>query len=102
MSRVVWTPAAEQDLEGIFLYVGRERHSPRAAAELVREIAAKAATYAEQPMLAEVRLEFGPAVRVFAVGPYVVFYRPAAVGIEVLRVIHGAREFARVFRQQEP
>ena len=33
---------------------------------------------------------------------YVVIYRPIPDGIDVLRVFHGAREYARWFRGDEP
>jgi plasmid stabilization system protein ParE len=66
MRTVVWTPAAEQDLENIFLYIGREQHSPAAAARVVRNIAEKAGTYAAQPLAAAARPAFGPLVRAFA------------------------------------
>jgi len=102
MATVVWTPAAEHDLESIFLYIGREQHSPTAAERAVRKLVDKANTYAAQPFAAATRPVFGPSVRTFYSGRYVVFYRPASLGIEVLRVIHGARDVLRVFRQQEP
>lgn len=102
MSNVVWTPAAEQDLENIFLHIGREQQSPRAAARVIRDIVEKADTYAAEPLLAMIRHEFGPSIRAFYVHRYVIFYRAAAQGIEVIRVIHGSRDMFRVFRQEEP
>jgi toxin ParE1/3/4 len=102
MATVVWTSAAEQDLEEIFLYIGREQHSPAAAAQVIRDIAEKASSYADQPLLAESRPEFGESIRACHAHRYVVFYRPAPEGIEVLRVIHGSRDVFKVFRQGEP
>jgi len=52
MATVRWTPSATRDLEEIFLYIGRDQHSPTAAARVVREIVAKIATYAQQPLVA--------------------------------------------------
>jgi toxin ParE1/3/4 len=101
MATVVWTPASEQDLESIFLYIGREQRSPAAAARVIREIAEKADTYATQPLLAAARPEFGFHVRAFYVHRYVIIYRPAPDGIEVLRVIHGSRDVFRVLRQHD-
>ena len=102
MATVVWTSAAGQDLEEIFLYIGREQHNPAAAARVVRDIADKASTYADQPLLAEPRPEFGEPIRAYHAHRYVVFYLPVSEGIEVLRVIHGSRDVLKVFRQQEP
>ncbi len=102
MATVVWTPAAEQDLEDIFFYIGREQQSPTAAARVIREIAEKADTYASQPLLAATRPEFGSHVRAFYVHRYVIIYRPASDGIEMLRVVHGSRDVFRVLRRHEP
>jgi toxin ParE1/3/4 len=101
MSTVVWTPAAQQDLEEIFLYIGRDRQSPSAAAQVVRDIAAKAVTYAEQPLLGEARPEFAESIRVFRTHRYAIFYRGAPAGIEVLRVVHGSRDILKVFGQRD-
>lgn len=30
-----------------------------------------------------------------------VFYRPIAVGVEIVRVVHGARDFAALFDDEE-
>jgi toxin ParE1/3/4 len=102
MATVVWTPAAEHDLEDIFLYTGREQQSPAAAARVIREIAEKADTYAAQPLLSAARPEFGSHVRAFYVHRYVILDRPTRGGIEVLRVIHGSRDVFRVRRRHEP
>jgi toxin ParE1/3/4 len=101
MATVVWTSAAEQDLEEVFLYIGREQQSPAAAARVIRDIADKAGIYAEQPLLAEPRPEFGESIRAYHAHCYVIFYRPVSEGIEVLRVIHGSRDVFKVFRRQE-
>jgi toxin ParE1/3/4 len=99
MANVTWTLAAEQDLEDAFLYIGREQCSPMAAARVIRDIVDQAGTYAVQPLLAEARPEFGHAIRAYHAHRYVVFYRPASDGIEILRVIHGSRDVFKVFRQ---
>jgi toxin ParE1/3/4 len=36
-------------------------------------------------------------LRSFMVKRYIVFYQPTTAGIEVLRVLHGARDIHRVF-----
>ena len=99
MATIRWTPSATRDLEEIFLYIGRDQHSPAAAARVVREMVAKVATYAQQPLVATARPELGPAVRAFRVFRYVVFFSPIEGGIEVLRIIHGARDSPSVFSE---
>jgi toxin ParE1/3/4 len=43
------------------------------------------------------REELSARLRSFAVGNYVIFYRPAKDGIEVVRILHGARDFPPLF-----
>jgi toxin ParE1/3/4 len=38
-----------------------------------------------------------PGLRSFPVGNYVVFYRIVPEGIELVRVLHGARDLRRLF-----
>ena len=44
------------------------------------------------PGIGRLRPDFGPDVRQFPVGKHLVFYRPISDGIEILRVLHGARQ----------
>ena len=41
--------------------------------------------------------ELGPALHSFPVDAYIVFYRSARGGIEVVRVLHGARDIPGQF-----
>jgi len=56
---------------------------------------------AENPHAGEARPDLGANVRGFPVGNYIIFYRPLDDGIEVLRILHGARDIPRVFRSGE-
>lgn len=99
MPRVARTAVAERSLDELFDYIGRQHHSPVAAARLLRRIAAKCERYALQPFSGEARPDLGPKVRCFPVGDYVVLYEPIDNGILLLLVIHGARDIPSVFRQ---
>jgi toxin ParE1/3/4 len=98
MARVERTPQAEKSLDEVFDYIGRQRHSPAAAAKLLRQIDAKCRLYASQPLMGEARPDLGSDVRCFPVGNYVVIYRPIDDGILVLLVVHGTREIPTVYR----
>jgi len=43
------------------------------------------------------RFDLSPELRGFPVGNYLVFYRPASDGIEIIRVLHGARDIPELF-----
>lgn len=66
--------------------------SPAAADRQLDSIDERCRLYAEQPLLGEERPEFEASLRSFSVGNYVVIYRPSTDGIDVLSVIHGARD----------
>ena len=98
MTRAIWTPAAKQCLENIFDFIAVENQSTRAAEKVVREIVAKSDIYADQSEMGTSREDLATDVRCFTVSNYVVLYRPASTSIEVLLVIHGARDIPVVFR----
>jgi toxin ParE1/3/4 len=53
---------------------------------------------AGQPLLGRLRPELAPNLRSFPVDNHVIFYRPIDHGIEVARVLHGARDIDALFR----
>ena len=48
------------------------------------------------PGMGPSRDELRPGLRCFVVSPYVVFYRPVEDTIEVLRILHGARDIGSI------
>lgn len=59
MATAEWTPTAKRELDEIHDFIGIERQSPRAAADLVREIHAKANLYASQAEMGTSREDLG-------------------------------------------
>ena len=97
MATAEWTPTAKRELAEIHDFIGVERQSPSAAANLVREIHEKANLYAAQPEMGTSREDLGEGFRVFSVKPYIVVYRALQHGIEVLRVVDGRRNYVALF-----
>lgn len=95
MARAFQTPLARRDLREIWTYVAAD--SVSAADRLVDAIIEKCGLLATQPEMGQRRPELEPRLRAFSVGNYVVFYRPVEDGIEVARVLHGARDVDRLF-----
>ena len=52
---------------------------------------------ADSPMIGRTREELAPGLRSFPVGNHVIFYRSVKNGIEVIRVLHGARDIEFLF-----
>jgi toxin ParE1/3/4 len=95
MSHPVFTDEAIADLNDIHDYIAQ--HSPTAAARVIGEINERCDLLADNPMMGRSRPEFGRDVRSFPSGAYIIFYRPAEDSVEILRVIHGARNIEAMF-----
>lgn len=95
MARAIFAPAAEVDLEAIYDHIAADNAT--AAAELIARLEDLATRLAESPGMGRARPELLPNLRSFAVGRYLVFYRPGGGGIEVVRVLHGARDVPALF-----
>ena len=89
---------ADIDIAGIARYIGIEKQSPIAACRFIDEIYEKFNQYAHQPEMGEPRDDLEEGLRSFTFKKhYVVVYRPLGDGIDVLRVIHGARDYPTLF-----
>jgi toxin ParE1/3/4 len=97
MPRVIRTPAADDDLWEILLYIARDNED--AAFRLIDKIEERLSLLAEFPNAGPSRPELMANVRSFPVGNYLIFYQPIDDGIEVLRVVHGARNLRRLFKR---
>ena len=85
-----YTQPARADLLGIHDFIAKD--SPRAAARIVAQIRKRCSNLAKFPFSAEAHPEYGPETRFCTFENYVIAYRPIVTGIEVLRVVHGARD----------
>ena len=79
----------------IACYIAQD--NPEAAAGFVDKMARIFALLAASPEIGRQRKELAPNLRSFPVDRYVAFYIPIKNGIEVLRVLHGARDIPTNF-----
>jgi len=87
---VVRSPAAEDDLTEIWLTIALE--SPRAADRFIDTIGFRIRQLAIFPDSGPARPDIAPEARALTVGKYLVLYRHNAQNVEILRVVHGARD----------
>jgi toxin ParE1/3/4 len=101
MPRLVIAPEARQDLRAIRDYIARDDR--KAAQRFVMRLRDVARMLARAPAIGRARPEIGSRIRSFVVNRYVLFYRPltGAVGIELVRVLHGARDVDAVFSRDQ-
>ena len=57
---------------------------------------------APQPLMGRSRDELSPGVRSLPFGRYVILYLPLADGIDVVRVLHSARDIEAIFEKDPP
>jgi len=96
----VLTPSASRDIDGILEYV-LEHSGPTRALQVHRKLYEGLSKIGAQPkLLGHVRDDLADeSLRVFAVFSYLVIYRPDTKPVQVLRVIHGARDVPRAYEE---
>ena len=92
------TPSAHQDYQGIWHYIAQ--NNVTAADDLLRKLDSKLELLSDHPRAGQGRPELRPRLRSFPVGEYLIFYRAIRGGIELLRVLHGARDIRKALRNR--
>ena len=89
------SPEARADLDEVWLYIAHD--NPDAADNYIRAIVSRLPVLASMPLTGRERPELSPGLRSFVVGHHVIFYRLFDGGIEVARVVDGARDLPPLF-----
>jgi len=88
------SPRAEAGLDAIDDYLFEQDSD--VAERYARESDRHFHLLAERPHLGRASA-YAPNLRRFAMHSYIIFYRPVSGGIEIVRVLHGARNLDEVF-----
>lgn len=83
------------DMGEAYEYVARDNET--AAEDLLSEFQKRFRLLADFPAAGRERNDLMRGVRSYAVGNYVVLYRQVEEGVEILRVLHGARDIQGLF-----
>lgn len=95
------TPDAEEDLEEIAAYIAAD--SVDVALRVVDEIHQTMRNIARRPGIGHRRDDLADeSLRVIAVYSYLIIYRSESRPIQVLRVLHGARNLAAILSKHRP
>ena len=97
MPRLIRTPAAEDDLQEIAHYIAVEQGRPQTAERVIDDLIAKCGEYAASPLVGTAAKTLGADYRLFHFKRWVIIYRPLVDGIEVMRIVDGARDYPRFF-----
>jgi toxin ParE1/3/4 len=90
--RVVFTKAAEQDLESIGDHIAVS--NPLRAVTFVQELREKCLSLADMPKrFPPMERHRSAGIRRLVYGNYLIFYRAATETVEILHVLHGAMDY---------
>lgn len=95
MPKIIKSPHAKSDLLDIWDYIADD--STTSADNFLNTIGHKIQTLARSPKMGRTREELAPNLRSFPVGNYIIFYRPIKNGVEIARVLSGARDLNAIF-----
>ncbi len=88
---------AKGDLADIWWYIAQDNES--AADAIITKIMEKFDELLVTPGIGRARTELAPSLRSIAVGKYLIFYRSTIEGIEIVPIIHGARDIQSLFEE---
>ena len=94
MPRIRIAEGAGNDLEEIWEYVAQE--NPDAARKLIKEITNKFKFLRDHPQIGREQNTLLGTLRSFPVKNYIILYQPHDDGIEILRILHAARNIERI------
>lgn len=96
MTKVVISAVAQDDLDDIWLHIAND--SPANADHFIdRLIEVASGTLGTAPLAGRARDEFGSGLRSLPVENYTVFYQVKGSTVEIVRILHGARDFDSLF-----
>jgi toxin ParE1/3/4 len=97
MPKIIVAPLAQTDIDEIWDYIARD--STLNADRFVEAIERRFGLLADNPGLGVARDDLRPGLRLLVYARYLIYYRPIHGGIEVVRVVHGARRQRALFRR---
>lgn len=94
MKRVVHSKKAREDLLLIWAYIAED--NIKAADKLLDDIDEKCTLLGKNPKIGQARPDISPKMRYFPVKNYLILYQEQPQGIEIVRVLHGARDLNEI------
>ena len=100
MNRYILAPAAANDLVKIWRYI-RKQQSEQMADRVEEIILTKFTALANEPGIGHSRSDLTAAdVRFFPVYSYLIVYRPGTMPLQIVAVLHGARDVLALLKKR--
>ena len=100
LNKVEYSKQALGDLESIWAYIAVDNEAQ--ANKVMIGFAKKFRSLLNSPQLGKMRDALIVGLRSFPNGKYLIFYQQTANGIEIVRVVHSARDIEQVFSEMMP
>lgn len=100
MPGFVLSPDADADLDDIHDFIARD--DPEQAVRFLLKVLELLSLLAENPGMGTKRPDIHKEMRLFPHGNYGIYYLPDEGGVEVIRVLHSARDAAVIFGKDLP
>ncbi|MBK5526401.1 type II toxin-antitoxin system RelE/ParE family toxin [Pseudomonas sp. TH08] len=100
MRRLLFSAFAREDLQQIARYIARD--NPGRARSFVGELRVRCVQLASQPNQGISREDCAKGVKMITHGRYLIFYSIVESDIQIERVLHSARDIARLFDPNNP
>ena len=99
MSRYVLTDLAKQDVREIVSYI--RKRNPQSARKVQAELREAMRRLAEFPLIGHYRDDIThEPLRFWSVYSYLIAYRPDTKPLQIIRMVHGARDLRRLFGRE--
>lgn len=95
MISVIFSPQADQDLEDIGDFIAQD--SALHAKAVVAGLRLRSHNISNAPRAYPTRDDLGIGLRAMIWRPYLVLFRITPVHVEIVRIVHGARDLKRLF-----
>ena len=95
--RLRFSDQAEADLDEIWGYAAE--YNAKTADQKIARIVTTCFTLIDTPELGRRREEFRAKLRSFPVGNHLIFYRVVPERVDILRILHGARDLEALFAE---
>ena len=95
MSELRLKPKAKHDLQDIWWFIAQD--NPNNADKFIDRIYETLLVLADHPKMGVKRDEIETGIRSHVIGNYSIFYHPLEAGVEIIRILHSARDIDSFF-----
>ncbi|MEC4804065.1 MAG: type II toxin-antitoxin system RelE/ParE family toxin [Jaaginema sp. PMC 1079.18] len=99
MPVIIIKPLAESDLVKIWQFIAEQ--NPEGADRILDQIDRQISRLAAMPSMGKQQEKILSGLRSFPVKNYVIFYFLIRDGVEIVRVLHGARDVETIFEEMD-